>query len=372
MPPMTLRMILRKMKPMMLDFIKEKTDCWELLRSAELPIFIYGMGDGAEKILRVFEAYNIPAAGFFASDEFVRGHYFKGHLVHSLSQIESLIDDFIIVLAFGAGYESLYKRINEMSKRHLLLAPDVPVVGGGLFTYGYCMENADKLQKVYDLLADDVSRQTFADIINFRISGKIEYLNKCTFPREKIFTDIIRLGDSETYIDMGAYNGDTVLEFAELTGGKYKRIFAMEPDARNYRKLTKSTDGMERISLFNAAAWSEDTVLTFSERSGRNSRLVQDGGARLTQVAALRGDSLSENATLIKMDVEGAEHHALTGCRESLKSGSKLICALYHRTEDIFDLPLLVHEINPELKLYIRHLMYIPAWETNLYCIPAE
>ena len=43
----------------MLDFIKEKTDCWEFLRSTELPIFIYGMGDGAEKILRVFDMYNI-------------------------------------------------------------------------------------------------------------------------------------------------------------------------------------------------------------------------------------------------------------------------------------------------------------------------
>lgn len=327
---------LTEMTPM-LDFIKEKNDCWEFLRSTELPIFIYGMGDGAEKILRVFDMYNIPTAGFFASDEFVRGHYFKGHLVHSLSQIEALIDDFIIVLAFGAGYESLYNRINDMAKRHTLLAPDVPVVGDGLFTYSYCMENADKLQKVYDLLADDISKQTFADVVNFRISGKIEYLNACTFPRERIFTDIIRLGDDEEYIDMGAYNGDTVLEFADITGGKYRRIFAMEPDTRNFRKLTKSTDG---------------------------------GGVKLKQVAALRGDSLSENATFIKMDVEGAERHALEGCAQSLKNGSKLICALYHRTEDIFDLPLLVHEINPDLKLYIRHLMYIPAWETNLYCVP--
>ena len=224
----------------MLDFIKEKTDCWEFLRSTELPIFIYGMGDGAEKILRVFDMYNIPTAGFFASDEFVRGHYFKGHLVHSLSQIESLIDDFIIVLAFGAGYESLYNRINDMAKRHTLLAPDVPVVGDGLFTYSYCMENADKLQKVYDLLADDISKQTFADVVNFRISGKIEYLNDCTFPRERIFTDIIRLGDDEEYIDMGAYNGDTVLEFAETVGGEYRQILAVEPDGKNFKKFLKN------------------------------------------------------------------------------------------------------------------------------------
>ena len=150
----------------MLDFITEKENSWDFLKNTDLPIFIYGMGDGAEKILRVFGQYGISAAGFFASDEFVRGHYFKGHLVHTLSQIENLIDEFIIVLAFGAGYESLYRRISEMAVRHTLLAPDVPVVGEGLFTYEYCMENAEKIQKLYDLLADDMSRQTFADIIN--------------------------------------------------------------------------------------------------------------------------------------------------------------------------------------------------------------
>lgn len=352
----------------MFDFITEKENSWDYLKKTDLPIFIYGMGDGAEKILRVFGKYGIATAGFFASDEFVRGHYFKGHLVHSLSQIESLIDDFVIVLAFGAGYESLYRRISEMAERHILLAPDVPVVGEGLFTYEYCLENAEKLQRVYDLLADEKSKQTFADIVNFRISGKIDYLHRCTVPKHTIWQDIIKLTDAERYIDMGAYNGDTVMEFSELTGGKYEHIYAVEPDSRNFRKLTKAVGETENITLENAAAWNENTTLTFSDRSGRNSKLTDGSGVKLKTVRGIRGDSLCHNATLIKMDVEGAEYEALEGCQDSLKNGSRLICALYHRNGDIFELPLKVHEINPDLKLYIRHLMYIPAWETNLYC----
>ena len=34
---------------------------------------------------------------------------------------------------------------------------------------------------------------------------------------------------------------------------------------------------------------------------------------------------------------------------------------------DIFELPLLIKTLNPSYKLYIRHQLYIPAWETNLY-----
>ena len=353
---------------MMPSFVTEHESSWEFLRKTDLPVFIYGMGDGAVKILRVFEKYGITAAGFFASDEFVRGHSFMGHVVHKLSQIESLIDDFIVVLAFGAGYKSLYDRITDIAERHTLLAPDVPVYGDILFTPDYCAENGDKLTQVYELLADDISRRTFADVINYKISGKTEYLTRCTTPDDEVFSEILHLGEHETYIDMGAYNGDTVLKFAELTGGKYGRIFAMEPDSRNYRKLTKETEGMKDLHLFNAAAWSEDTELQFADRSGRQATLVPQSSVKMKSVAALRGDSLTENATYIKMDVEGAEHHAILGCAASLRNGSKLAAAVYHRSEDMFDIPLLVHEINPAYKMYMRHHLYIPAWETNLYC----
>lgn len=201
----------------MLDFITEKTDCWDYLKSADLPVFIYGMGDGALKIMSVFERYGIPLAGFFASDEFVRGHTFQGHLVHTLSQIEALIDDFVIVLAFAAGHQSLYDRINEIAKRHILLAPDVPVAG--------------------------------------------------------------------------------------------------------------------------------ETLLVPLD------------------------EAVPESVTVLKLDVEGGEREAIMGARRHIENGAKILCSLYHRSEDMFDLPLLIKSINPELKFYIRHQLYIPAWETNLYAV---
>ena len=39
----------------MLSFITEKLTAWEKLKAETRPIFIYGMGDGAEKIMRVFQ-----------------------------------------------------------------------------------------------------------------------------------------------------------------------------------------------------------------------------------------------------------------------------------------------------------------------------
>lgn len=219
----------------LLSFITEKQSSWEKLQAETRPIFIYGMGDGAEKIMRVFREKSIPLAGIFASDEFVRGHSFAGYKVRKLSEIEAQVDDFVIVLAFAAGYQSLVDKIVELGQRHTLIVPDVPVAGGGLFTYDYCVEHAAELEEVYEMLADDESRRVYANIINFRISGNIRYLMDVTTPKTEIYRKIIRLTPNEVYVDLGAYNGDTIEEVLQHTRGKYIRIYAVEPDRKTSR-----------------------------------------------------------------------------------------------------------------------------------------
>ena len=52
----------------MLDWILEQQDVWQRLQSCRKPVVLYGMGDGAVKILRVMEQYGIrPAALLIAA-----------------------------------------------------------------------------------------------------------------------------------------------------------------------------------------------------------------------------------------------------------------------------------------------------------------
>ncbi len=345
--------------------ITETENCWDFLASTSLPIFIYGMGDGAIKIMNVFEDYNIAVAGFFASDEFVRGHSFQGHLVHKLSEIEAVCEDFIIVLAFAASYQKLYDHLIALSEKHTIIAPDVPVAGNGLFTYEYYLENLGKFEQVYELLADEQSKAVYTDIINFKISGKISYLNNTLFDENEIFESLITLGDNEVYADLGAFNGDTVLEFLQNTNSNYKHIYALEPNPKNFRRLLKNTDGLEKFTAINAAAWSCETTLGFSKGVGRMTKIELD---EQNKTDATSVDNIAtEDVTFLKLDVEGAEREAILGAKKQISTGCKIISALYHRNEDLFDIPLLIHEINPDYKFFIRHKLYIPAWETNLY-----
>lgn len=326
------------------------------------------MGNGAEKIMAVFNKYGIGVKGFFASDEFVRGHSFLGYKVKKYSEVCSEEEDFVIVLAFAAGYDSLIEKIENMATEHTLYAPDVPIEGGGLFTYEYCVEHANELEEVYNCLGDEVSRNVFTGIINFRISGNISYLKNITTSKNEVYENIIKPDGNETYVDLGAYNGDTVAEIISASGGKYGKIFAFEPDKRNYKKLVKSVEGMENIFTYNCAAWSCDTELIFADKSGRQSAVSITGKPK--EARAVDSILCGERADIIKMDVEGAEEEAITGAVKTITQFKpKLMISLYHRNRDIFYLPLMIKRLNPEYRLFIRHQPYIPAWETNLYAI---
>ena len=58
-------------------------DLWEYLAATDKTIVMYGMGNGADKILCACEEKGITVSDFFASDGFVRGQLFHGSRVMS-------------------------------------------------------------------------------------------------------------------------------------------------------------------------------------------------------------------------------------------------------------------------------------------------
>lgn len=353
----------------MLDkqYFLKKQSCWEFLKTTDKPIFIYGMGDGCLKIMSRFDRMGIACSGIFASDEFVRGHSFEGHIVHKLSEIETLLDDFVIVLAFAAGYPELIKKIKGIAKRHTLLAPDVPVIDdGSLFDKEYLVNNFEKLNEVYCHLADKQSRKVFKNILEYKITGDIALLTDCETLPSEAYTNILMLTENEIYCDLGAYTGDTIDELLSFTDGRYDKIIALEPNSRNFRKLSQRVESMQNVRIFKAAAWCENATLNFSRNAGRMARISSVG----SEIQALSVDSVlgGEKATYIKFDVEGAEREGINGAANTISDFSPKLCvAVYHRNEDIFSIPLQLLAINPRYRLFMRHYPYFPAWETNIF-----
>lgn len=352
----------------MIDFLKNEASSWEYIAECGLPVVIYGMGNGADVIISRLEKHGVSVSDFFASDDFVRGQSFHEKKVMRLSEIEQKYDDFLVIVAFGTQIKEVMDNIKRIAEKHRVIVPTAPVFGDNFFDRDFAEKHCGELQKAYELFEEEKSRRVFEDIVRFNYTGRLEYLFKAESGKDEVFDNILKLNQNEDYLDLGAYRGDTVDEFLNFSGGKYGSITALEPDGKTYKKLLEHCGDLERFEAINAAVWSNDGEIFFDKKGGRMSA-VSDTGVKIKAVSV---DSLfsGKAVSYLKADVEGCENEMLLGAQNTIRRCKpKLNIALYHRGEDIFKLPLMIKEIRPDYKFYLRHHPYIPAWDTNLYCI---
>ena len=341
---------------------------WDYLKSSDRPIVIYGMGNGADKIIDTLALYGVAPVGVFASDDFVRGQSFRGYKVQKYSDLKQKYPNMIVLVAFGTFRDEVLNNIKRIAAETEVLAPDVPVYGGGLFTKEYAKKKRKELEKVYNLLCDDFSKKVFENTVMYRITGKIDYLFEIETTPDEAYENILKLNGDEIYCDLGAYNGDTVTEFLNVTGGSYNKIYAFEPDRKNFKKLKKAYGEKDNIYLYNCASADKTGEIGFLTNGGRHS-VASDNGEKIKAIAL--DDALDgKKATYIKFDVEGMEQSAILGAEETiLKYKPKMLVSAYHKTDDYFTLPLLVNSIRDDYKIYMRHYKYIPAWDTQFYFV---
>ena len=343
---------------------------WEHLKKTDKPVVMYGMGNGADKILAVAERYGVEICDFFASDGFVRGHQFHGKRVLSYSEAKEKYGDMIVLLSFASSLPDVMANFYRIADECEFYAPDVPVFGDILFTPDFVKDNIEKLETVYAMLFDERSKEIYENVINYKLSGDISYLRAAESDEAEV-NALIGAADLTSYADLGAYTGDTVKKMLDIAPS-IKRVLALEPDARNFRKLTAyaETETRCKIEAHNTGAWSHRDTLFFDASGNRNANIGENKKGKTALVDSLDSVLAGESIDYIKYDVEGSEKEALLGTKNTIeKYAPTLLVSLYHRSEDIFELPLLVQKLCPDYKLYLRRFPYIPAWDLNLYAV---
>ncbi len=355
------------------DEIDVREDLWQTLAASDKPVVLYGMGNGADKILDAFAERGVECADFFASDAFVRGQSFHGKTVLTYAQVCEKYEDFTVAVSFGTRLPDVLAAIYSLDEKRELVVPDVPVVpdADGLFDLAYFNAHRAELSRVCALLADERSKETFCDIILYRLTGKLAYLCRHTVRPDEVYKELLHAEKIRYAADLGAYTGDSIRELAAFAP-ELSSVTAFEPDARNFKKLTEFAGTVPyRIDAVNAAAWDRAEELSFTSGGNRNSTALSadalKAGAKVKTVRAARLDENHEGpCDYIKYDVEGAEREALEGSRGLIeRTHPKLLVSLYHRTGDLIRLPELVRSMGYG-RLYIRRFEYVPAWDLDL------
>lgn len=337
-------------------------DLWTYLKTVSKPIVLYGIGNGADKVVKRLNADNVKISGVFSSSGFKKNKMYCGHIIKDYETIKNEFGDMIILVCFGSHLPDVIENVKKLGRDNELYIADVPVAGEEIFDIQFAKKYKTKLETVYNMLADEQSKKVFENTVKFKLTGKPEYLFEIETPKSEIYK-ILKLNGNEIFLDLGAYNGDTVAEFIKNTYG-YQSIIAVEPDKRNFRKLSENTLDFENIVCINSAIADKIGIQLMSVNHGRGNS--SDG--KMAEIQTVTIDDISKNniPTFIKMDVEGNELKAIKGGVSVIKNAKpKMYIACYHTPFDLFEIPLKILSLVPEYNLYMRHHPCFPAWDNN-------
>ena len=198
-------------------------------------------------------------------------------------------------------------------------------------------------------------------IIPFVDEKHIEYM------KLQYFDEVVKLEDGEIFVDGGCFDFET--SELLLDRCRAEKIYAFEPDSINLKKVQDKVNkmGISNVEIIHAGMWDCNTVLHFNTQGSIMSRVDENGENEIEVVAI--DEVIDGKVTFIKMDIEGSELKALHGAEQKIKKYKpNLAICIYHKVEDIIDIPTYIHSLVPEYKFYIRHYSLGQA-ETVLYAI---
>lgn len=334
------------------------------LQESSLPLVMWGAGDVASEVNEYLVMHGIRLADIFVDDEYYTENMKFGEkniisnaeLCQKYSKVNVIIGHSSYEkISFLDGRENINKVFYFFS------------ISYGVYDktpLGVIHENIDEFEITYRLLEDEMSRKNYLAFLKTRVTGNNQYVWD-VFGREANFfnNDIFQVGEEEVLLDVGAYDGDTIRLFLRENRGKYKSIYAVEPDDINRRRLEKYVGDARLRDVYTTGkgAWNKSDKLYFSSNSEQICGVVTEKTSLVNAESIIVEplDALFEyqnNVTMLKINYFEGVKEALQGAENILKIHKpKLAVTVGFDCRNIRYIPRLIKEINPDYKLYLRY-----------------
>jgi FkbM family methyltransferase len=238
----------------------------------------------------------------------------------------------------------------------------------------YYREREDDIRAAYALLGDDVSRREFVGQLAWRLTADFGALQPPALGTQYVEPELLAPHAAEHFVDVGAYDGDTLDLLVKWTDASFARVDAFEPDPGNYERLVAAVAAMPdavraRVVTHRAAVGAAAGEARFSAEGQTSSALSAEGDVTVPVVAL--DDVLAGGApTYLKFDIEGGEGAALTGAATTIdRHAPVLAVSTEHLPDDLWRLPLQVAASGLPYRHALRGHM-ADGFESVWYAIP--
>jgi FkbM family methyltransferase len=347
-------------------------------------IVIFGCGNLGNKIGRFLLSKGYEIAAYSDNNESKWGSELNGvSIISPVSAAEQFGKEALFVVCIWSperSYKQFKNQLINLGVNNVVHAALIMrLFPAELLPYyhfqlpGYFFEHRDEIKKVYDFLADDESKKQYQAHLDCRINLNFEGLPLADNRNQYFPSGVVELGDSEVFLDAGAYNGDTFEDFCRRTGSKYAKYIALEPDPKNRQDLEKKIKELdaEHVDVYPYAVGKDNCLLKFDATGGGGAGFSDTG---TIEVECVRVDDkfYETSPTYLKFDIEGAELDALAGAHKTIEAYKPVLAVcIYHLPDDLWTIPLYIKEKYPFYNIFVRTHQY-DGLDFVLYAIPPQ
>lgn len=172
---------------------------------------------------------------------------------------------------------------------------------------------------------------------------------------------------SGDFLDVGCFDGRDSVKFLESALNNNALIYAFEPDNANYQECKRVLSGYSNIKIYLLGLSDSKKKETFLSGRGDSACVTNSGNCSI-EVDTIDHVMRDRQIGFIKMDIEGSEKNALMGGKLHIqKDKPNMMISIYHKREDVIDIPKLLLEINQEYKFAFGHYSVGGTNETVIY-----
>ena len=346
--------------------------------SLSRPVWIFGAGQFARDLCEVMLAKNFNVLGFIETQpriEQLMNLPVRGW--QQLSEADRSAQLVIGIYNRGMPLDGLAALPHEAGFPDLMMPWDSYGQFDVELGWRYWLGRRDQLighldgsEATHAQLSDSTSQACLRDIVRFRLGLNHAY-GGFRHEEPQYFNQLTLAADTQKpihFVDGGAYNGDTLLELANLR--PIERAYLFEPDAENFKALQQNLRNQAIAAHCLPVALSDGyQILSFNAGVGEAGTISANG---TVHIAAMALDDLLHNQVtdFIKLDVEGGEIAALNGAARLIsRSRPVLAISLYHRPQDLWEIPELLRELCHDYRFYLRQ-HYFNSFDSVLYAVP--
>ncbi len=366
---------------------REREILGERIEGDDRSLILYGAGNLGRRTLAGLRSFGQEPLALVDSDPAVQGRTIDGLRVESpIEAVRSHADAAFLTTVWSPSRPHVMNGIQHWLGEHGVarLASFVPLFWrySESFLPYHCLdlphrlyEEAGAVRRAYELFDDVESRAQFRTQLTYLLSTMDQFDIPRAGGTTYFPTDLFELTGDEVFVDCGAYDGDSLASFFEVTDGRFKAAIAFEPDPNAWEELQSYVGRLspvhrDRLLLHQSALGATAGTVRFDGGGTPGSRISESGDLQVDRVTL--DDALRDvEPTIIKMDIEGAEESALRGASRAIRDHRPILAiCVYHLQSDIHRLPNLIASMTDDYRLYLRR----QGGDGDLVCfaIPSE